>query len=318
MNKQEILATLKRNCGSNSIKLPSDIEFNILDEMLNIKITAASTVQNMQKDSSAFEAWAVLLKRWIEEIETVSLSWDEPLFYSLSDADMLHYQRFLFRAQECDRAFSWFTVDRTTSRSLAQLVVNAIDSPFVLNSQDEDRRRDFAEVLPLDEYGEDELEEFILTHPNTTTNFTNTFSLDIVDNQLPVGLFQDEVLTPNAVFPHKKSAIDIWGINQQNEFCLFELKNSSNNKVGSLTEMFFYSKVIQKVVEGIWTIDANDGNVLQIQNANRVRCYLLAPNAHPLIDVETFHLLNGWSDETHFGWATISIQNEQMQFEINI
>ena len=41
-------------------------------------------------------------------------------------------------------------------------------------------------MLRLSEYSESHLEEFILTHKSTRSEFEDFFDLTVVDNQLPV------------------------------------------------------------------------------------------------------------------------------------
>jgi len=116
------------------------------------------------------------------------------------------------------------------------------------------------------------------------------------------------------IFTGGKSAIDIWGINNENEVCLFELKNSKNNKVGAISEMLFYSFIVQDIVRGAMKFDSTTYEGLQnIQAAKKVKCYLVAPSTHPLIDGEVFSLLNKSTSKIEFGNARI---NDNLTFSI--
>ncbi len=315
MNKDEILEYLQAITGNPATNLPRDMDFDIIDGVLMIGMHDFALTENMQNNSSAFEAYAVLLKRWIPEIHEVRIRWVEPLLHFTSYAKGQHYQRFLFRAFSFSDAYLWFNVDGSNHSSISQLVTGRPGNYF-LNSPSGPRSRNFNEVWPLQEYSESKLEEFIMSHIPTATRFRNIFQLHILDNQLPVGVFSEYVSKTTKVFTGAKSAIDIWGINGQNEFCLFELKKDDNKMVGALTEMFFYSALIQNVIDGELLLLEGMPEADEISQCDGVNCFLLAPNTHHLIDNEVFQVLN--QNELGISYRNVRIEMNEHEMDFII
>ena len=313
MTKNEILEKLKRNCKNTSIILPEQLDMSTNDNSLIINMSSEVILKNMQTDPAAFESWAVLLIRWISEIKNVVIKWEEPISHFITDSRKQHYQRFLFRVLRFCDAYLWANIEEDNMGCLNQFVIST-KGKYILNAPSKERSRTFKEVKPLKEYSESQLEEFILSHKETKENFKNSFALDNIDNQLPVGVFKDKISNSTKVFTGGKSAIDIWGINKQNEFCLFELKNSKNRKVGVLSEMLFYAFIIKDVQNGIIEIDSSNKNLGKILKAQKVICYLLTPLTHPLIDKEVFRILNNTRSGIHFGNVKISKTGNKMEF----
>lgn len=292
MNKQQILQSLKKSCSCFTIKLPVPLDFSLDKACLIISIPKNKIVENMQTDSAAFEGWALVLKRWITEINRVVIEWEEPDISSVSANEMQHYQRFLYRAKRFSDAFEWVDVSTINKGSLKYLKVDS-GCKVIMNTPTQNRPRKYNIRKPLSEYSESQLEELILTNKDVRHELMSTMDLSLIDNQLPVGVFEEVKSNATKIFTGGKSAIDIWGINNKNEFCLFELKNSNNRKVGALSEMLFYSFLIQDVIKGIIDFDKNSNESLEgIKKAKRVNCFLLAPSTHPLIDKDVFNLLN--------------------------
>lgn len=312
MTKNEILKTLKAVCKP-SIKLPSQLDIEINRNDLIITIPIEGTLKNMQTDSAAFEAWAIILKRWIKSINHAIIKWKEPIFSNISKNEIQHYQRFLFRTKRFSEAFPWVNIHNTNENSLRQLKTEN-GGEIILNTPSKERSRVFNVKKDLNTYSESQLEEFILSNKVTREQFKREFNLNFVDNQLPVGVFEGKKNNATKIFTGGKSAIDIWGINNENDVCLFELKNAKNNKVGALSEMLFYSFIVQDIVRGVMKFDSTTYKGLQnIQAAKKVKCYLVAPSTHPLIDGKVFSLLNKSTSKIEFGNARI---NDNLTFSI--
>jgi hypothetical protein len=315
MNKSEIKQNLIASTGNARAQLPGDMDFELDKGTLKIILHDRALIQNMQTDISAFEAWSLILKRWLPDIDDIIIKWEEPLLHFERGASGQHYQRFLFRVLSFSKAFQWFRLDESNKHCIKQLVTQRT-GPFLLNAPSKDRSRNFNKVQALSAYSEGELEEFIVSHDKTRSTFEKVFDLKILDNQLPVGLFRDSVSNTTKVFTGGKSAIDIWGINKQNEFSLFELKNSRNNKVGALTEMCFYSSLIQEVIQGRVTIQGGNADTKRIAGCERVNCYLLAPGNHPLIDDSVFSLFSQNQLGIHYGNVRVEMHSQEMEFNI--
>ena len=125
-------------------------------------------------------------------------------------------------------------------------------------------------------------------------NLTNAKS---IDRQLPVGVFKDKVSRDSAIFSHGKSAIDIWGLSNDNELLLFELKAEKNNKVGILSEIFFYVFLMKKLKDGEFLRTQKGKKTLEpLSRAKKIKGFLLAPSLHRLIDENLIMLLNHGSN----------------------
>ena len=106
----------------NNLRLPRDIDFEIIGNNVEMKLLADSAGKNMQEDCAAFEGWALVLKRWAK-YESVSLSWDRKN-YVKTDARYGHYQRFLFRAKNFATDFSsWFSIEPRCTPNLTDLLI---------------------------------------------------------------------------------------------------------------------------------------------------------------------------------------------------
>jgi hypothetical protein len=68
-------------------------------------------------------------------------------------------------------------------------------------------------------------------------------------NQLPRGLFERSVCNDNRVFP--TGFFDLWGVDQNNDLWLFELKGKDNQAAGILSELFFYANYASQVFQSL-------------------------------------------------------------------
>lgn len=281
IKKEFLLSNKKRN-----IKLPSKINFSIADDTVKMKLSSNAVSSNMQKDDGAFEGWALVLKRW-GNYKNVIISWDKP-----AKIDNGHYQRFLFRLKHFSQDFNaWFSIDKDCQIFLNDLKINQAEK-YLLNIPS--KRGDKVSPNP-----EAELEDRFVNKDLRTTlmNISNAVS---VYRQLPVGVFENNVSKSASIFTGGKSAIDIWGFNKSNELLVFELKADNNEKVGIISELYFYVCVLQKVRKQIFKhencLDENK-HLLEIPATKKIRAYFLSPTLHPLVDKEILKLLNAVSPD---------------------
>lgn len=183
--------------------------------------------QNMQTDYASFEAWALCLKYWLsDQIETVSLRWDEPQHIDV--VRQRHYNRFLYRVLKMQEHFEWFSIE-------------AEKTPAVRNFQTELESGNLYLNIPRNEASTPQKESSEATIERSFISRKELFKgvdFDACGNQLPVGVFRDSVSNTNALFTGGKSAIDLWAI-RSDELWIFELKYR-NKKIGILTELLFY------------------------------------------------------------------------------
>jgi hypothetical protein len=120
--------------------------------------------------------------------------------------------------------------------------------------------------------------------------------LVLLDRQTPVGVFDGPPTRAGAIFTGGKSAIDLVGIGNDGALWLLELKTADNIKVGALSELFFYSMVLQDARTG--KISFHNGEPSSrttvmprhIVGAPRIHARILAEACHPLIGRHVFAL----------------------------
>lgn len=268
------------------IRLPSGISFDTRDQGVRLTMTAKAIGKgNMQSDAGAFEAWSLALHGYAGAM-FVELHWAGAI-------DGPHAWRFRLRAQQFAKYFgSWFR--------LCDELVPAFEPgvPYVLNVESKPRAgavKSFVETLR-----ERELENFIVRDPTTAAKFKDTFGLELLQQQLPVGVFKKAVSWDNAVSPRGSAAIDIWGI-QGETLHLFELKRfpgrTGKKPFGIISELFLYASLMRKVQTGQLSFapGARDAPYNKIVGTTRIDAWLLAPVHHPLIeygDAPVLDLLN--------------------------
>ena len=126
--------------------------------------------------------------------------------------------------------------------------------------------------------------------------------LDVADRQLPVGVFKGNISKEASMFTYGHSAIDLWGI-KDDALYIFELKKSTNKKVGIISEALFYLWVMSDTINKKFKYEII-GSIPQYRNFNRlysaieeeriskIKSVLLIEKLHPLISKETLDLIN--------------------------
>jgi len=280
-DKREVLRLIKIAFNAevgipNNIRLPRDIEFVISGNNVEMKLLSDAAESNMQEDKAAFEGWALALKRYAK-FDNVVLSWQRKRF-DKKDNRNGHYQRFLFRVDNFSWDFkSWFSVKPSCLPYLKNLAIDDA-STYYLNHPSKDR----SITIPQQKEG---ILEFKYTFREWAKDLKDKTNAAFLDRQLPVGVFKKKVKEDNSIFTRGKSAIDIWGISKNNDLLLFELKADGNNKIGIITELYFYCCVMQRVQKGQFKYEKNDvPNLDKIEKTKKINAYFFAPELHPLID----------------------------------
>ena len=299
-------------CIPNNIKLPGSIRFHLKDGVVRMEMTEKCVLANMQANRSSFEGWALAFRRWINDVKRVEFSWK--LARSLHDP---HYQRFLFRVQQFFTLFpDWFSLPLSDNREALRGLRTETDCPLLVTSakkvrETADHRRCGSMSVAVD--NEHTLECYIKDHPEALLRLLR---LGCLDRQLPVGLFEGAVKKEHEIFPRGHSAIDLWGI-RGNELLLFELKAKGNTRVGILSELLFYSYVMEGVQSGRYRLqDANDA----IASTTVVRSYILAPQRHPLIDADMLRMANAAFERAgmQISFGIIEIDADQESFDLRM
>jgi len=276
---------VKENTGKmRLIKLPSKIIFKeISNKKLSLSMPRDCVNKNVQDDSAAFEAWILILKSWTG-YNLFELNWD-----SCRDNKDLHYQRFLYRVYHFNKLFKrWFSIGQESIKNMKALRIefNSKNNLYILNVPG--NRKD---THPERENSEAGLEcKFIKTERRSLADAAN-LNIKTIQRQLPVGLFFNSVGEGNEIFSGRKSAIDIWGIGEDGKTLnIFELKKEGNIKAGVISELFFYSMIMEDARNRLFKF--NDEEYGWIGGIKRIHSYILAPKLHPLVTKEVLKPLN--------------------------
>jgi hypothetical protein len=99
--------------------------------------------------------------------------------------------------------------------------------------------------------------------------------------------------------------VDIWGVTSAKELVLFELKAPGNEKVGSISELFFYAMVLADEQKGVFFRTGREGEA--IRTTAVLKAMILAPKLHPLITRAVFDLLNApFKGSIEFGYVDMT------------
>lgn len=240
MEKQGILKKLREVTKNNSIKFPSQIDFSLNNDTLNIHVFGNGVRDNMQTNGSAFEGWAICIISYLN-VKKVILSWEKPQ-YSINEEEKnrqaKHYNRFIIRAFFFSKYYNWFYIDKSNITEVDFFLKNY--SNLFVNYPKSDSKKDVSENGKINK-GEAKLERILVDKMRLTQPIT--------DHQLPVGIFINEVKKGNCFTPRGASQIDIWQLElEKNILRIFELKDKKNNEVGIISELLFYANIMNELI----------------------------------------------------------------------
>ena len=218
-----------------------------------ITIKIEKPFMNMQTDAANFESLALICKcinpsAHITIQFDIYAEWDGK--FNKKSSEVNTYLRFLERVIMFNEAFpEWTSIapfNKAEIFRFKELLNEAIKEWRVSNNiPDKD-----AKFNPSGK--EEQIIESILVHTTKGSAYLKQLynkkysgnELLYVHNQLPNGLFN--IRTSEKPSEHNRifttGAYDIWGIDKNNNFCVFELKkNEENAHLGVLSELFFYS-----------------------------------------------------------------------------
>ena len=274
MNKKQILEKLQAK--NKNLRLPSGMEFSIEDKTLTIKMEKEGLIANMQTDAAAFEGWAICLKAWLPEyIEKVRVSGNS--FSPSCKKEKEHYNRFLYRMKKFKEIYSWADYS-----GFEDDIMKFDKYHLVINVPNDDAEKKAS-------HKEAQLERAFLVE--------NKAFCDVIDHQLPVHLFDEEISEKQSVTP--SSFLDIWSI-KYNTLNIYELKQKTNKKVGIISELMFYVNVMVDVMKGEIKIPQSSSyrsfeKLFDFYNKKKCKYtngYMLADVLHPLIEGRKSDILN--------------------------
>lgn len=289
------------------------------EDTVEYRMTAQAVYANVQEDKAAFESWIIALKVWLGQshgVANVVLSWELPTKTKIDGVTTSigqHYERFLFRVHSFRKMYRpWFSIDRQCEGELT--TSEAINSKALwLNV--ESKRRDKATASTKAEY---------VLENGLVASTTFRASMQLADGyprrQLPVGLFrQDKPANKAKVFPGGGSAIDMIGVNRENEFIVFELKAEKYKPAGALSELLLYTSLMREVADATRRVKFAEQHewAQDVQNCAAVKGILLADQFHPLLEhrelVETLNegARAAWGREKPVSFDRIQVDREK-------
>ena len=274
--------------------LPKGISFSQDGMTLVLTLSKKSLVSNMQSDQSAFEGWSLcVFANNPGQFNRIRIEWKPIAGYqnigALSSVERRHFYRFLYRA-------FMFSENYPSLVEVSPKVESVFDvselKHWVLNFPNKETKHSSKKNIDAEAHLERELLAMMDGH------------FDYCDHQLPVGLFLNEVKEQYARCPGKLGQIDLWSV-KNNTLNIYELKNDVNESVGIISELMFYTNVMDYFRRRTFNYPVkfakkrvffrhskelyDDITNNQITGVNG---YLLANNLHPRITDEVISLMN--------------------------
>lgn len=251
--------------------------------VLTLKLNEKGLTNNMQSNESAFESWAIVLKLHNPKIKKIIIDWDD-----LPDnkQNNLHFNRFVYRLSKFVQTYDWAQANKPIPLIPSILTCNYPNGKA-------------AEAIEHQKDSEGWIEcKYVEKHKS---------EYDVMNHQLPIGIFKDKVGRESHYTTGQKSAIDIWAIKDKSLF-IFELKKPGNNVLGIISELMFYTNILQdimshriqyqednKLLKAVKNNFRDFGKLYDVYKNGRIQeinAVLLADTLHPLITSELIELVN--------------------------
>lgn len=226
------------------ITVPHERNFIVAGDPCNMYIK--KSYANMQENSNAFEGWALLIKSYFPEAKII-LDWntDIPSVNSkgknVSARNNAAYNRFLYRLGKFGTLFpQWFHIPKDKQKIVdgftEEIRTNHINN--VCKSDSEyNRDKGIEHIIEKDFSRKDRSQSAFIEKLRAQKILIKS---ECVFDQLPNGLFEIPVLEKNRKFP--TGYFDLWGVDDENNLCIFELKKpQGNDHIGVVSELFFYA-----------------------------------------------------------------------------
>ena len=166
---------------------------------LTLTLSEKGLSANMQDNESAFESWALVLRLYLKDIiKTVTIDWDDSI---INNEANLHFNRFVYRLTRFVQSYEWAQSKKAIPQLPSILVCNFPNGDAAKADEHKEGSEGWIEC------------KYVEKHEN---------EYEVMDHQLPVGIFRDKVSRTTHYTTGQKSAIDIWSV-KNGEFSIFEL-----------------------------------------------------------------------------------------------
>lgn len=268
-------------------------------EILHDSEARACATYNMQKDpgnfdSIAFAIWSVdedaIIELKFEEYPIWNHSFDLSSNEERAEDKLLHYMRFLYRVKVlCDSMGDKFLVADENTQTVKIFCDLFNEGDFIITTPEL--------KSGVNSHKENQLEKWFSyssfrSDLGKLTDIVPSFIDKKIDDiklydQFPCGLFINEKKECNRIF--NSGAFDLFGVDENNDFCLFELKKQGNEHLGIISELFFYSNLYFVLKDA--KIDGREDcrGFSKFKQANRkVRAFFLVPKLYSFMNEEEF------------------------------
>ena len=279
---EEIIALLSKR--TNVRDLPSGYKYYLDKRRKNLTLTLSEKglKANMQDNESAFESWAIALRYYLKDIiNTITIDWPE-----FSNENNVHFNRFVYRLSKFVQTYDWVSLANPIPLIPSTLVCNIPHKEAASAEEHQEGSEGWIENKYFERYCKD---------------------YDVMNHQLPVGIFFDKVSRPTLYTPGNKSAVDLWAI-KDNELFIFELKKPGNNVLGIVSELMFYTNILHDIMSHRIQYQPNRQqekaikmnlrgvgdlyNSYKTGNIQKIHSVLLADTLHSLITPELLIFIN--------------------------
>ena len=275
---------LNQKTGVSDLPQDYNYKFEKQKKTLVIKLSEKGLKANMQDNGSAFESWAIILKFYLSDvITTVTIDWED-LHYD--DGVNLHFNRFVYRLTKFIQTYEWASAARPIPPTPSVLVCNFPIGGAAKYDKHSEGSEGWIECKYVEKY---------------------RYDYEVMDHQLPVGIFYNKVSRDTHYTTGQKSAIDIWAIRNQ-ELFIFELKKPNNKVLGVISELMFYTNILQDILShriqyrldtkmqvAIENNFRGFGDLYRLYksgNIQNINAIILSQNVHPLIQLPLLDFIN--------------------------
>lgn len=299
---KELIEELIKKVMPNA-KLPSSYGYTYKkdEKKLILLVKNKGLTANMQDNEAAFESWAIALKYYLKEyIETITIDWERD--FSNGEDGFLHYNRFVYRLAKFVQTYSWARSAKT---------IPAIPTMLCCNVGTEEAAS--ADKHSLGDEGWLEC-KYVEEH---------SMDYDVINHQFPVGIFHEKVSETTHYTTGGKSAIDIWAI-KDDCLSIFELKKPENKLLGIISELMFYTNIVDDILSHRIMYEEESENVkLAVEGdirgfkkfyeayekgtINKIESIFLADNRHSLLSDELIDFIN---DSPRWKYKNISFKHK--------
>lgn len=266
--------------------LPQEYTYKIDKQKKNLALTLSmkGLTANMQDNGSAFESWAIALRFYLGDIiQTVTIDWE-----TIPNTDIfnLHFNRFVYRLSLFVQTYDWVFSANSIPQIPTVLVCNFPNEDAAKTEEHKVGSEGWIECKYIEKYG---------------------LYYDVMDHQLPVGIFYDKVSRNTHYTTGKKSAIDIWAIKDKDLY-IFELKKPGNNVLGVISELMSYTNILHDIMSHRIRYQYNAKMQVAIKRNFRgfgdlykryesgeiqnISAVILADTTHPLIQSSLLDFIN--------------------------